>query len=937
RKAGLRSSPGPSRLPAEVRTDFCGDGLGGPIPCRPSQSSLANSFQPHPFRLKTSTRSAQHPRRKCGRRYRSGGYSGALRRNGVCGAKLATEGGVAAGGLGARDPVGVGSERAAARVAFRGYRSREPAGGTLCSRGGAGPNRTSHTARKSVFQKLYDLYIEECEKEPEVKQKLRRNVNLLEKLVMQETLSCLVVNLYPGNEGYSLMLRGKNGSDSETIRLPYEEGELLEYLDAEELPPILVDLLEKSQVNIFHCGCVIAEIRDYRQSSNMKSPGYQSRHILLRPTMQTLICDVHSITSDNHKWTQEDKLLLESQLILATAEPLCLDPSIAVTCTANRLLYNKQKMNTRPMKRCFKRYSRSTMNRQQDLSHCPPPPQLKLLDFLQKRKERKAGQHYDLKISKAGNVEKYAKVEKCIKSDDSQPTVWPAHDVKDDYVFECEAGNQYQKTKLTILQSLGDPLYYGKIQPCKEDEESDSQMSPAQFVIGSKTDAERVVNQYQELVQNEAKCPVKMSHSSSGSASLSQLSPGKETEPETVSVQSSVLGKGVKHRPPPIKLSSSSGNSCTGNYFTPQQASSFLKSPTPPPTSKPPSVSRKSSVDLNQVSMLSPAALSPASSSQRSGTPKPSTPTPTPSSTPHPPDAQSSTPITPSATPTPQDSGFTPQPTLLTQFAQQQRSLSQAMPVTTIPLSTMVTSITTGTTATQVMANSAGLNFINVALMSGSNPMLGCNTGAITPAGINLSGLLPSGGLLPNALPGAMQAASQAGVPFGLKNTSSLRPLNLLQLPGGSLIFNTLQQQQQQQLSQFTPQQPQQPTTSSPQQPGEQGSEQGSTSQEQALSAQHAAVINLAGVGGFMQSQAAVLSQLGSAENRPEQSLPQQRFQLSSAFQQQQQQIQQLRFLQHQMAMAAAAAQTAQLHRHRHTGSQSKSKMKRGTPTTPKF
>ncbi|XP_006879678.1 PREDICTED: transcription factor SPT20 homolog [Elephantulus edwardii] len=733
--------------------------------------------------------------------------------------------------------------------------------------------------RKSIFQKLYDLYTEECEKEPEVK--------------MQETLSCLVVNLYPGNEGYSLMLRGKNGSDSETIRLPYEEGELLEYLDAEELPPILVDLLEKSQVNIFHCGCVIAEIRDYRQSGNMKSPGYQSRHILLRPTMQTLICDVHSITSDNHKWTQEDKLLLESQLILATAEPLCLDPSVSVACTTNRLLYNKQKMNTRPMKRCFKKYSRSSLNRQQDLSHCSLPPQLRLLDFLQKRKERKAGQHYDLKISKAGNcvdmwkrntcnlavpsevdVEKYAKVEKSIKSDDSQPTIWPAHDVKDEYVFECEGGNQYQKTKLTIMQSLGDPLYYGKIQPCKDDEEGDSQMSSSHsstddhsnwFIIGSKTDAQRIVNQYQDLVQNEAKCPVKMSHTSSGSATLSQHSPGKESESETVSVQSSVLGKGVKHRPPPIKLPSSSGTSSSGNYFTPQQASSFLKSPTPPPASKPPSLSRKSSVDLSQVSMLSPAALSPASSSQR-------------------------------------------------------------------------------TSATQVMANSAGLNFINVvgsvcgaqALMSGSNSMLGCNTGAVTPAGINLSGLLPSGGLLPSALPGALPT-SQAGVPFGLKNTSSLRPLNLLQLSSGSLIFNPLQQQQQ--LSPFTPQSPQQPTASShaQPQPGEQGPEQGSASQEQALSAQQAAVINLSGVGGFMQSQAAVLSQLGSADNRPEQSLPQQRLQLSSTFQEQQQQIQQLRFLQHQMAMAAAAAQTAQLHHRRHSGSQSKSKMKRGTPTTPKF
>ncbi|XP_030823304.1 transcription factor SPT20 homolog isoform X3 [Camarhynchus parvulus] len=787
------------------------------------------------------------------------------------------------------------------------------------------------SGRKSVFQKLYDLYIEECEKEPEIK-KLRRNVNLLEKLVMQETLSCLVVNLYPGNEGYSLMLRGKNGSDSETIRLPYEEGELLEYLDAEELPPILVDLLEKSQVNIFHCGCVIAEIRDYRQSGNMKSPTYQSKHILLRPTMQTLICDVHSITSDNHKWTQEDKLLLESQLILATAEPLCLDPSIAVTCTTNRLLYNKQKMNTRPMKRCFKRYSRSSLNRQQEVAHYSTPPQLRLLDYLQKRKERKAAQQYDLKISKAGNcvdmwkqnpcyltapsevdVEKYAKVEKSIKSDDSQPTVWPAHEMKDDYVFECEVGNQVQKTKLTIFQSLGNPLYYGKIQTLKGDEENDNLLTPSQFLIGSKTDAERVVNQYQELVQNEAKCTVKMFHNSSGS--VSHLSPGKEMEqPESVSgsVQSSVLGKGVKHRPPPIKLPSSSGSSSSGNIFSSQQSSGHLKSPTPPPPSKPPGLSRKQSMDLNQVSMLSPAAMSPASSSQRSGTPKPSTPTPTntPSSTPHPPDAQSSTPITLSATPTPQDSGFTPQPTLLTPFAQQQMSLSQALPVMTIPLSTMVTSITTGTTSTQVMANPAGLNFINVvgsvcgaqSLMSGSNPMLGCNTGAIAPAGINLSGILPPGGLVPSALPAAMQSASQAGSPFGLKNTSNLRPLNLLQ-----------------------------------------GSDQGPSNQDQALSAQQAAVINLTGVGNFMQPQATVLSQLGSAVNRRGQSLPQQRLQLSSALQQQQQQalqqqqqqIQQLRFLQHQMAMAAAAAQAAHLH-HQHSGSHSKSKRKRGTSAPPK-
>uniref|UniRef100_UPI00398F0B45 transcription factor SPT20 homolog isoform X4 n=1 Tax=Pristiophorus japonicus TaxID=55135 RepID=UPI00398F0B45 len=806
-----------------------------------------------------------------------------------------------------------------------------------CARQRPPKRRHSSSGRKSVHQKLYDLYMEECEKEPELK-RLRRNVNLLEKLVMQERVSCLVVNLYPGNEGYSLMLRGKNGSDSETIRLPYEEGELLEYLDAEELPPILVDLLEKSQVNIFHCGCVVAEVRDYRQSGHVKAPTYQSRHILLRPTMQTLICDVHAITSDNHKWTQDDKLVLESQLVLHTAEPLCLDPSFTVTCTTNRLLYNKQKMNTRPMKRCMKRYSRPALNKQQEIGQFTPPPHLKLFDYLQKRKERRPAPTIDLKISRAGNcvdmwkqnpcqltvpseidVEKYAKVEKASKSDDLQTAVWPTHEANDEYVFEWEGTDQVLASKLTIYQPSDDPLFYGKIlmtKDAKPEEENEHMVTHIPFPIGTKAEADRFVKQYFEVLQQDTKCPVKISHNSAGSVSQSHLSPGKEIEQSeeiSGSVQSSILGKGVKHRPPPIKLPSGSSSSSSGNVFSPLQPSGHLKSTTPPPpTIKSASLSRKHSMDLNQVNMLSPPAMSPVGSSQRSGTPKPSTPTPTntPSSTPHPPDVQIPTSTAPpTATPSVQESGLNPQ-TLLTPFAQQQMALSQALPVMTIPLSTMVTSITTGSSSTQVMTNPAGLNFINVVgsvcgaqtLMSGSNPMLGSNAGAITPTGLNLSSIIPPAGLVSSSLPAAMQSAAQAGGSFvGLKNAPGFRPLNLLQ-----------------------------------------NSDQVPASQEQALAAQQTAVINLAA--GFVPPQAAVLSQLGSAVNRPGQSLPQQRLQLTSALQQQQQQalqqqqqIQQLRYLQQQMALAVRLRQQQQQQQQQqHSGSQSKSKRKRGTPTPPK-
>ncbi|XP_057573670.1 transcription factor SPT20 homolog [Hippopotamus amphibius kiboko] len=503
----------------------------------------------------------------------------------------------------------------------------------------------SSSGETSLYGKLYAIYAEECEKEPEVTEELRRNVNLLEKLVRRESLPCLVVNLYPGKEGYSLVLREGNGSSTESVRLPYEAGELLEYLDAEELPPVLVDLLEKSQVNVFHHGCVIAEIRDYRQCSDRERPGYQSRHILLRPTMQTLACDVEAIVSDHQNWTQEDKLLLESQLILATAEPLCLDPSISVACTANRLLYDKQKLNTLPMKRSFKRFSTASLNRQEELSHCPPPPELRALTSCKKIRESKTGADYGLKTFKAGNcvdlwkqrpcdlavpsrvdVEKYAKGKKSVRYGDPQPRVWPVREVQGGLAFGREAGYQPQATRLTIRQPIDNSLASGKgsgkevtweTQLCPPHSSTDEHSNS--FLRRPKTDAGNMVSRPEELVQKSARCPVLMSHSSGGSASLRrQPSPGKEPEePETGRVQCSGRGRGAKHLPPPLRLPWSSAKVCWGDGFTSQQAGSSQACPSPGPAPKPPSLSQKSSVGLNRVSWLPAAALSPAASSQR--------------------------------------------------------------------------------------------------------------------------------------------------------------------------------------------------------------------------------------------------------------------------------------------------------------------------------
>ncbi|XP_030861593.2 transcription factor SPT20 homolog-like 1 isoform X2 [Gorilla gorilla gorilla] len=812
------------------------------------------------------------------------------------------------------------------------------------------PRRTySPRAGKTLQEKLYDIYVEECGKEPEDPQELRSNVNLLEKLVRRESLPCLLVNLYPGNQGYSVMLQREDGSFAETIRLPYEERALLDYLDAEELPPALGDVLDKASVNIFHSGCVIVEVRDYRQSSNMQPPGYQSRHILLRPTMQTLAHDVKMMTRDGQKWSQEDKLQLESQLILATAEPLCLDPSVAVACTANRLLYNKQKMNTNPMKRCFQRYSWPSVKPQQEQSDCPPPPELRVSTSGQKE-ERKAGQPCELNIAKAGScvdtwkgrpcdlavpsevdVEKLAKGYQSVTAADPQLPVWPAQEVEDPFGFAWEAGCQAWDTKPSIMQSFNDPLLCGKIRPHKKARQK-SQKSPWQpfpddhsacLRPGSETDAGRAVSQAQESVQSKVKGPGKMSHSSSGPASVSQLSSWKTPEqPDPVWVQSSVSGKGEKHPPPHTQLPSSSGKISSGNNFPPQQAGSPLKCAFP-----------------------AAAAVAAAAAAAAAAAPAPA------------PALAAAAPAAAAASAAPSHSQKPSVPLI---------QVSRPCPAAQPP-----TKFIKIAPAIQLRTGSTGLKAINVegpvqgaqALGSSFKLMQAPGSGGPAPAGISGSGLQSSGGPVPDARPGAVQASSPAPLQFFLNTPEGLRPLTLLQVPQGSVVLTGPQQQ----FHQLVPlQQLQQPTAAHLPQPGPQGSALGLSTQGQAFPAQQLLNVNLTGAGSGLQPQpqAAVLSLLGSAQ------VPQQGVQLPSVLRQQQQpqpqppklqlqpqrqpqprqeqpqsqqqqpqhiqlQTQQLRVLEQPVFLATGAVPIVQPHPGVQAGSQLVGQRKEGKPTPP--
>lgn len=70
----------------------------------------------------------------------------------------------------------------------------------------------------------------------------------------------------------------------ETVRWPYEDEDLLECIDNEEIPVALHDYISNEYPYLYYSGCIVAEIRDHRQSFPINT--CDTYHVLLKPTNQ---------------------------------------------------------------------------------------------------------------------------------------------------------------------------------------------------------------------------------------------------------------------------------------------------------------------------------------------------------------------------------------------------------------------------------------------------------------------------------------------------------------------------------------------------------------------------------------------------------------------------------------------------------------------------
>lgn len=419
-------------------------------------------------------------------------------------------------------------------------------------------NRPSETAVEPapppfcLFTKLTELYDELMLQNKDNSMGLQSNSMLLDKLVAKERLNTLILNLYPIDKGYSISFplhsrhppfncpsTSSSSSSSfvtidettpdtadmvETDAWPYEEGELLEYIANEELPPLLVDIIEQQFNFLYYSGCVIAQVRNhsinghkivYKQSTasfTALSNKCDIHHVLLRPTLKSVLADINKLQSSERLNCTPDELeQLESQLLMANQPILCLEPDKSISSRVFEINNNRNMWNT-PAHRKKARRSLIISHRKRRLER-----DLRHTQVIERKLRPIPAPKLDLPPisppTDGVNISQFFKAHKWPKETmNSQPTLI------EDYILETDIPSKEDPSrlrvyhiKLSILQRPSTFEYLGELyldRDYKPNEENHGVM--CRFSLGTMLNANRYVHQFMEIFTESGRKAVRI-------------------------------------------------------------------------------------------------------------------------------------------------------------------------------------------------------------------------------------------------------------------------------------------------------------------------------------------------------------------------------------------------------------------------------------------
>ncbi|XP_045480455.1 transcription factor SPT20 homolog isoform X2 [Harmonia axyridis] len=400
-----------------------------------------------------------------------------------------------------------------------------------------------------LFSKLLEIHHEESKKNTdEIINGLKYSSFLLEKLVIKERLNTLILNLYPGNKGFSMAFRSiprsEVGSEDtaniiETMQWPYEDDDILRHIDNEELPPTLVDVFEMHYSHLFYSGCIIAEIRDYRQA--YPHSNCDIHHVLLRPTLKSIMSDINNIVETNNsaseekdEWSIEERHMLESQILLADNSHICLDPDNTVCSTQLRLNHSRNMWNSHKFHRMARKFSQVTVNRKRKLDQFTHRTGLELYEYLNRVRTKSKSPNSGSKIRKTEIKEikpiavpnldspaigppsqgvvinEFKAYQPPVESNDYLPQI------VEEYVLETKLPpkdknkQRVYHIKLSILQRPSNSEYLGELYLDRDHKENERNGVACRFTLGTRMHVNKYLQQFSETFTKSGRQSVVM-------------------------------------------------------------------------------------------------------------------------------------------------------------------------------------------------------------------------------------------------------------------------------------------------------------------------------------------------------------------------------------------------------------------------------------------
>lgn len=216
-------------------------------------------------------------------------------------------------------------------------------------------------------------------------------------------------------------------------------------------------------------------------------------------------------------WTMKERTALESQLVLATANPICLDPSPKIGIAAINATTERAPFATNEVRKCARRFLQVTKNRNNKLEKKTHYHQTALASHL--TLERKSARRESVRNIKAPELKKDSQLDgiegvnvKCLPPvSGNRAFDWQAKNTER-LIFETDRDNTQYKVRVDLFERATSCEVTGQLTLERQKGTSGSSGRTCPFKLSSPLAARRYVKEFMGIFTEEGRKFVKITH-----------------------------------------------------------------------------------------------------------------------------------------------------------------------------------------------------------------------------------------------------------------------------------------------------------------------------------------------------------------------------------------------------------------------------------------